>query len=82
MHRQSKYSRMTTEHEIQIHDGLRMADTLLASFGMQLGHLDVAALVTLRTLEWGDDNMTLAEARLILKAVDTTPIERQARHVA
>ena len=77
MSRLAKYTRMHTEREIQIHDGLRMADSLLASFGMQPGHLDVAALVTLRTLQWADDDMTLAEARFILQAVDSTPVERQ-----
>jgi hypothetical protein len=66
-----------TEREIQIFDGVRMADCLLASFGMQPGHIDVATLVALRTIEWGDDEMPLREVKRILRErIAATPVER------
>lgn len=77
-HLQDNRTEPMTERETQILDGLRMADSLLASFGMLPRHLDVAALVTLRALEWADGDMTLAELRRILSQVDETPVERRA----
>lgn len=64
---------ITPEHETQILDGLRWADCLLASFGRQPQQLDVAALVTLRTLEWADDHLTIGQVRQLLQSVDTVP---------
>jgi hypothetical protein len=68
-----------TEREIQINDGLRWADSMLASFGMQPGHIDVSALVALRAIEWADDDTPAREIRRILRAITTTPVERQVQ---
>jgi hypothetical protein len=70
---------MTTERETQITDGLRWADSMLASFGMQPGHIDVSALVALRALEWADDDMPIREARRILRTITTTPVGRKVQ---
>lgn len=78
MHRPFKGTRPETmaERETQILDGLRMADLLLASFGRPVGHIDVAALVTLRTLQWADDSTTVGEVRRILSAIPDGPADR------
>lgn len=68
---------MPTERETQILDGLRWADCLLASFGMRPQQLDVSALVTLRTLEWADDSLTVGQVRELLRTVDTVPALRK-----
>jgi hypothetical protein len=59
------------ERDTQVTDGLRWADCLLASFGLDSG-VDVASLVALRALEWADDDMPVRDVRRILTALTTT----------
>lgn len=68
---------LADERETQILDGLRWADCLLASFGMRPAQIDVAALVTLRALEWADDSLTVGQVRELLRTVDTVPALRK-----
>jgi len=70
-HRQSQYTTPgLDEREVQILDGLRWADALLFAFGFRPKHIDVAALVTLRTLQWVDPSMTVGEAVALLSTID------------
>jgi hypothetical protein len=59
------------ERERQIDDGLRWAQCLLASFGLD-SQADVASLVALRAIEWADDEMPAREIRRILQALTET----------
>ena len=67
MHRPTQYS---DERETQIADGLRWAQCLLASFGLD-SDVDVASLVALRAMEWADDDMPVKDVRRILTALST-----------
>jgi hypothetical protein len=62
------------ERERQIADGLRWAQCLLASFGLD-SEADVASLVALLAIEWADDDMPAREIRRILQALtETRPV--------
>jgi hypothetical protein len=72
------------ERETQIADGLRWAQCLLASFGLD-SDVDVASLVALRAIEWADDDMPVKDVRRILTALTTvrpmaaTTLQAQSR---
>lgn len=61
------------ELDVQLLDGLRCAELLLASFGVKVPQADIAALVALRVLEWANPQETVGVVAARLNSLHGVP---------